>query len=140
QVAIDLYDDAVTEAEKQGSTAMFIEENGQLTGMIAAADTLKDNAIEALDLLKKKGKELIILTDDNQRVADTIAQELVIDRVYTQVLKDEKQDKIEKLQAEGKNVAMVGDGINDAPALATANVGIAIGTGTEIAIEAADIT
>src|SRR5690625_1310252 len=140
QVAIDLYDDAVTEAEKQGSTAMFIAENGQLTGMIAAADTLKDNAIEALDLLKKTGKELIILTGDNQRVADAIAQELGIDRVYAQVLPDEKQDKIEELQAEGKNVAMVGDGINDAPALATANVGIAIGTGTEIAIEAADIT
>src|SRR5690625_5568386 len=108
--------------------------------MIAAADTLKDNAIEALDLLKKTGKELIILTGDNQRVADAIAQELGIDRVYAQVLPDEKQDKIEELQAEGKNVAMVGDGINDAPALATANVGIAIGTGTEIAIEAADIT
>src|SRR5690625_3991808 len=119
---------------------MFIAENGQLTGMIAAADTLKDNAIEALDLLKKTGKELIILTGDNQRVADAIAQELGIDRVYAQVLPDEKQDKIEELQAEGKNVAMVGDGINDAPALATANVGIAIGTGTEIAIEAADIT
>src|SRR5699024_1334192 len=84
QVAIDLYDDAVTEAEKQGSTAMFIAENGQLTGMIAAADTLKDNAIEALDLLKKTGKELIILTGDNQRVADAIAQELGIDRVYAQ--------------------------------------------------------
>src|SRR5699024_11569548 len=102
QVTIDLYDDYVKEAEKQGSTEMFIEENGQLTGMIAAADTLKDNAIEALDLLIKTGKELIILTGDNQRVADAIAQELGIDRVYAQVLPDEKQDKIEELQAEGK--------------------------------------
>ncbi len=140
EVSIDLYDRAVTEAEEQGSTAMFIAENGKLTGMISAADTLKDNAIEAMKQLKKSGQELIMLTGDNQRVADAIAKEVGIDRVYAQVLPDEKQEKIELLQSEGKNVAMVGDGINDAPALATANVGIAIGTGTEIAIEAADIT
>ncbi len=140
QVTIDLYDETVTKAEEQGSTAMFIAEDGKLTGMIAAADTIKDNAIEAVNLLKKSGKEIIMLTGDNQRVADAIAKEVGIDRVYAQVLPDKKQEKIEELQAEGKNVAMVGDGINDAPALATANVGIAIGTGTEIAIEAADIT
>src|SRR5699024_4497478 len=105
-----------------------------------AADTLKDNAIEALDLLKKTGKELIILTGDNQRVADAIAQELGIDRIYAQILPDKKQDKIEELQAEEKNVAMFVDGINDEPTLDTTNVGIAIGTGTEISIEAADIT
>lgn len=139
-VAIDLYDKTVTEAEEQGSTAMFIAENGKLTGMIAAADTIKESAIEAMNLLKKSGKELIMLTGDNERVANAIAKEVGIDRIYAQVLPDQKQEKIEELQAEGKNVAMVGDGINDAPALATANVGIAIGTGTEIAIEAADIT
>ena len=139
-VAIDLYEKKVTEAEEQGSTAMFIAENGKLTGMIAAADTIKESAIEAMNSLKKSGKELIMLTGDNERVANAIAKEVGIDRVYAQVLPDQKQEKIEELQAEGKNVAMVGDGINDAPALATANVGIAIGTGTEIAIEAADIT
>src|SRR5699024_9677389 len=101
---------------------------------------LKDNAIEALDLLKKTGKELIILTGDNQRVADAIAQELGIDRVYAQVLTDEKQYKIEEIQAEGTNDAMHVDEINDAPALSKENVRIASGTGTEIAIEAADIT
>lgn len=139
-VAIDLYEKKVTEAEEQGSTAMFIAENDKLTGMIAAADTIKESAIETMNSLKKSGKELIMLTGDNERVANAIAKEVGIDRIYAQVLPDQKQEKIKELQAEGKNVAMVGDGINDAPALATANVGIAIGTGTEIAIEAADIT
>src|SRR5699024_12428023 len=107
-----------TTGETPASTAMFRAEKVRITGKLRAADRLKDNAIEALDLWKKTGNELIILTGDNQRVADAIAQELGIDRVYAQVLPDKKQDKIEELQAEGKNVAMVGDGINDAPALA----------------------
>ncbi len=124
----------------KGSTVMYIAEDNELTGLIAAADTIKDEAYEAVKSLKADGKQVIMLTGDHERVAQAIAKELGIAEVIANVLPTDKSEKISELKSDGRVVCMVGDGINDAPALATADVGIAIGTGTEIAIEAADIT
>lgn len=126
--------------EEQGKTAMIIAMDGEYRGIVAVADTIKETAPEAIKQLKEQGLEVIMLTGDNERTAQAIAKQVGIDRVFAQVLPEEKAEKIKELQAEGKKVAMVGDGINDAPALVTADIGIAIGTGTEVAIEAADVT
>ena len=108
--------------------------------MIAVADTIKDNAIESIQKLHKLNIDVVMLTGDNNNTARAIAQQVGIDHVIANVLPDEKSDNITRLQNEGRQVAMVGDGVNDAPALVTADIGIAMGTGTEVAIEAADIT
>ncbi|RPF57542.1 heavy metal translocating P-type ATPase [Abyssicoccus albus] len=126
--------------ESQGKTQMLIAINQQFVGSIAVADTVKDEAKEAIDTLKTQGIHVIMLTGDHELTAKAIAQSVGIDEVIAGVLPEEKADKISNLQSDGRRVAMIGDGINDAPALATADSGIAIGTGTEIAIEAADIT
>lgn len=126
--------------EHEGKTAMFIAVDKKFAGIVAVADTVKETAKTAMEQLKKMGMELVMLTGDNERTARAIANEVGIDRVIAEVLPEQKAEKIKQLQAEGKKVAMVGDGINDAPALATADIGIAIGTGTEVAIEAADVT
>ena len=123
-----------------GKTVMFLGRDSQVEGIIALADTLKPGAKEAVQALRRMGIETAMLTGDNRRTADSIAREAGIDRVLAEVLPEHKADEVKKLQAEGKVVAMVGDGINDAPALAQADIGIAIGTGTDVAIETGDIT
>jgi Cu+-exporting ATPase len=124
----------------EGKTPMFLAVDGRVAGIIAVADTLKENSKEAVEAFHRMGLEVVMLTGDNERTAKAIAQQIGIDRVLAEVLPETKAEEIKKLQAEGKKVGMVGDGINDAPALAQANVGIAIGTGTDVAMESSDIT
>jgi Cu+-exporting ATPase len=125
---------------EQGQTVMFLGWDGHLAGIIALADTLKPGAKEALQMLHGMGIETAMLTGDNRRTAEAIAREAGIDRVLAEVPPEHKAGEVKKLQEEGKVVAMVGDGINDAPALAQADIGIAIGTGTDVAMETGDIT
>ena len=123
----------------QGKTPMYMAIDGDLAGVIAVADTLKANSKKAVEALHKLGIEVVMLTGDNEKTAQAIAKEVGIDKVVSDVLPGDKANEVKRLQDEGKNVAMVGDGINDAPALAMANIGIAIGSGTDVAIESADI-
>jgi Cu+-exporting ATPase len=125
---------------EQGKTVMFLSLDRELAGLLALSDSLKPTAKEAVTVLHRLGLQVAMVTGDNHRAAAAIAREAGIDRVLSEVLPENKSDEVKKLQAEGRIVAMVGDGINDAPALAQADVGIAIGTGTDIAIETADIT
>ncbi|WP_017729436.1 heavy metal translocating P-type ATPase [Halalkalibacterium ligniniphilum] len=132
--------DVVLSLENEGKTAMYVAIDGQYAGVVAVADTVKESSKSAIERLKGLGLEVYMLTGDNQRTAEAIAKEVGIDNVIAEVLPEEKGEQIKRLQQQGKKVAMVGDGINDAPALAIADIGMAIGTGTDIAIEAADIT
>ncbi|HDJ3916640.1 TPA: copper-translocating P-type ATPase [Staphylococcus aureus] len=132
--------DDLTYYERDGKTAMLIAVNYSLTGIIAVADTVKDHAKDAIKQLHDMGIEVAMLTGDNKNTAQAIAKQVGIDTVIADILPEEKAAQIAKLQQQGKKVAMVGDGVNDAPALVKADIGIAIGTGTEVAIEAADIT
>lgn len=127
------------ELESQGKTVTLVAENSRLIGLIAMADTLKEHAKDAVDSLKKMGLQAVILTGDNERTGRAIAQRLGIGRVLAEIRPEDKAKEIRKLQDMGETVAMVGDGINDAPALAQADIGIAIGSGTDVAIETGEI-
>ena len=125
--------------EDEGKTLMFLSRDQKLLGLLALRDTPKEFSKTAIEALRKIGKEVVMLTGDNQRTAEAIAGELGITKVIASVLPKDKQDEIKKLQGAGRKVAFVGDGINDAPALTQADLGIAIGSGSDVAIEAGDI-
>ncbi|MFC0525449.1 copper-translocating P-type ATPase [Pontibacillus salicampi] len=127
------------ELSEEGKTVVFVLVEQELMGMIALADIVREDAKEAIESLKEKGVHSIMLTGDNQKVADWVAKQLGIDEVYAEVLPDQKADQVKSIKEKGWKVAMTGDGVNDAPALATADLGVAIGTGTDVAMESADI-
>ena len=139
-VLAEQLDDAAERLEGDGKTAVFAGWDGEIRGVLAVADTLKEDARGVVERLHGMGLEVAMITGDNARTAEAIAAQVGIDRVLAEVLPNDKKSEVERLQAEGKLVAMVGDGVNDAPALVQADLGIAIGTGTDVAIESSDLT
>ncbi|MCM3772560.1 heavy metal translocating P-type ATPase [Priestia aryabhattai] len=140
KVNIDAALEEMTNLEREGKTAMLVALDGKYAGMLAVADTIKATSKEAVSRLKEMGLEVMMITGDNRQTAQAIAMQAGIEHVIAEVLPEGKAEEVKKLQQQGKKVAMVGDGINDAPALALADIGMAIGTGTDVAMEAADIT
>ncbi|GAB1759244.1 heavy metal translocating P-type ATPase [Priestia megaterium] len=140
KVNIDAALEEMTNLEREGKTAMLVALDGKYAGMLAVADTIKETSKEAVSRLKEMGLEVMMITGDNRQTAQAIAVQAGIEHVIAEVLPEGKAEEVKKLQQQGKKVAMVGDGINDAPALALADIGMAIGTGTDVAMEAADIT
>jgi len=132
--------DSNQEFQKKGKTTLFVAINGQIAALLAVADVLKESSITAVQELKSMGFEVAMLTGDNEQTAHSIASQAGIERVIAGVLPDGKAAEVKKLQEQGHVVAMVGDGVNDAPALAQADLGLAIGTGTDIAIASAPVT
>lgn len=139
-IAVANVETEMEKLESEGKTAMLIAVEGELAGVVAVADTVKETSKMAIARMRELGLDVIMLTGDNARTADAIARQVGLTKVIAEVLPEQKSDEIKKLQQQGKKVAMVGDGINDAPALVMADIGMAVGTGTDIAIEAADIT
>lgn len=139
QVDLTASQEAVLAATQKGQTPIYISANEQLLGLITVADLLKVDSKETVAKLQEKGIDVVMLTGDNSKTAQAIAKQAGIKKVISEVLPDQKSQAIQDLQSQGKMVAMVGDGINDAPALAVADIGIAVGSGTDIAIESADI-
>lgn len=133
-------EDKLERLENEAKTAMLLSVNGKLEGIIAVADILRDTAIPAVQMLRRMGIDIYLLTGDNQRTARAIAGQLGIENVIAEVLPEDKAAKVMEIKNTGRRVAMVGDGINDAPALASADVGMAIGTGTDVAMETSGIT
>lgn len=140
KVNIDTALEEMTNLEREGKTAMLVALDGKYAGMLAVADTIKATSKEAVSRLKEMGLEVMMITGDNRQTAQAIGMQAGIEHVIAEVLPEGKAEEVKKLQQQGRKVAMVGDGINDAPALALADIGMAIGTGTDVAMEAADIT
>ncbi len=140
QIMLDGFDERASLLAAEGKTPMYASVDGKFAGIIAVADEIKPESKEAVRAMQRLGIEVVMMTGDNQRTADAVARQVGIERVLAEVLPEGKTDEIKRLQNEKRIVGMVGDGINDAPALAQADVGIAIGTGTDVAIEASDIT
>jgi Cu+-exporting ATPase len=138
-IRIDDLEEKIAALEDEGKTVMILSYDGEACGVIAVADTLKEHSAEAVNIIQEMGIEVAMLTGDNRRTANAIAKRLGIKRVLAEVLPQDKAEEVRKLQAEGKKVGFVGDGINDAPALTQADVGIALGSGTDIAMEAGKI-
>jgi Cu+-exporting ATPase len=139
-VAAAVLDPEVERLQGEGKTAMYVAVDHQAAGVVAVADTIKADSVEAIQGMQRMGLEVIMLTGDNQRTAQAIARQVGITHVLAEVLPEDKAEQVHLLKKDGRKVGMVGDGINDAPALVEATVGFAIGTGTDVAIEAADIT
>ena len=138
-VSSDRLTDQAERLAAEGKTAMYVAVEGQVAGLVAAADQIRPSARQAIAALKQLGLEVAMISGDNRRTAQAVGRELGIDRVFAEVLPQDKADYVARLQQEGKKVAMVGDGVNDAPALAQADVGIAIGAGTDVAVETANV-
>lgn len=139
-IATDAVEAEVQRLQGEGKTAMYVAVDGQAAGVVAVADTIKEDSIQAIEVMQEMGLEVIMLTGDNERTAQAIARQVGIKRVLAEVLPEDKAKEVHRLKQGGRKVGMVGDGINDAPALVEADIGFAIGTGTDVAIEAADIT
>ncbi len=139
-VALDQVENTISHLEEQGKTVVLLAIDGKMAALLALADVLKEEAVAVVREMKKMGMEVYMITGDNWRTANAMAKKLEIDHVLAEVLPGDKALQIQKIQEQGRIVAMVGDGINDAPALATAHIGIALGSGTDIAMEAGDIT